>query len=74
MGRRLSTVLKIHNIGDEKLVEALEIHRGNDTLGTFFDCADGSLNTRGMLFSVGGVNNGILYHIIYDPVKLHVYE
>ena len=55
-------------------MEVLERNDGEDALDPIFEYADASFNFINMFFSGGGFHNGIVHHLIYSIVKIHVHE
>ena len=64
----------MHNVGDEKIVEIVERHSEENSLGPLFDCEYDYLNFSNMFFGGRGFHNGIFHQIVYRFVKIHIHE
>ena len=62
---------KFYNICDEQLVYIFECHGGDDASGSFLRDADSVLIN--VLFISRGIENNIVYLVVFGFFKIHVH-
>ena len=61
-------------VGNENLVEVLEVNHGDNSYFPIFDCTYTALNFSDVLFGFGGVLKDISCQVLYGLFKLHDHE